>query len=60
MNKKIFITQIKSTIGRIPSHKATMVGLGLRKIGHTVRRNDTPAIRGMVRKVSYMVKIIGE
>ncbi|EJF7776061.1 50S ribosomal protein L30, partial [Salmonella enterica subsp. enterica] len=38
-------------------HKATLVGLGLRHIGHTVEREDTPAVRGMVNRISYMVKV---
>lgn len=57
MAKTIKITQIRSTIGRLPKHKATMVGLGLRRIGHTVEREDTPAVRGMINLVSYMVKV---
>lgn len=57
MTKTIKITQIKSAIARLPKHKATLVGLGLRKIGHTVEREDTPAIRGMINQVYYMVKV---
>lgn len=57
MAKTIKITQTRSAIGRLPKHKATLRGLGLRRIGHTVAREDTPAIRGMVNKVSYMVKV---
>ena len=57
MAKIIKITQTRSSIGRIPKHKATLVGLGLRHIGHTVEREDTPAIRGMVNQVYYMVKV---
>ncbi|VFP78305.1 50S ribosomal protein L30 [Buchnera aphidicola (Cinara cuneomaculata)] len=53
--KKIFITQIKSQIGRLPKHIATMKGLGLRHIGDIVEREDTSAIRGMIKKVFYMV-----
>ncbi|UVK77287.1 MAG: 50S ribosomal subunit protein L30 [Sodalis sp. Fle] len=53
----IKITQIRSSIGRLPKHKATLVGLGLRRIGHTVEREDTAAIRGMINLVSYMVKV---
>ncbi|WP_339056413.1 50S ribosomal protein L30 [Candidatus Regiella endosymbiont of Tuberolachnus salignus] len=61
MEKTIFkITQTRSAIGRLPKHKATLRGLGLRRIGHTVEREDTAAIRGMVNLVSYMVKIEGE
>ncbi|RXK34055.1 50S ribosomal protein L30 [Arsenophonus endosymbiont of Bemisia tabaci Asia II 3] len=57
MAQTIKITQFRSTIGRLPKHKATMIGLGLRRIGHTVEREDTPAVRGMINLVSYMVKV---
>ncbi|QWA11725.1 50S ribosomal protein L30 [Sodalis ligni] len=57
MAQTIKITQTRSSIGRLPKHRATLVGLGLRRIGHTVEREDTPAIRGMVNLVSYMVKV---
>lgn len=46
-----------AVIGRLPKHKATLLGLGLRRIGHTVEREDTPAIRGMINAVSFMVKV---
>ena len=39
------------------SHKATLIGLGLRRIRHTVELDDTPEIRGMINKISYMVRI---
>ncbi|QCI25124.1 50S ribosomal protein L30 [Buchnera aphidicola (Rhopalosiphum padi)] len=55
--KTIKITQTKSSIGRIPKHKKTLLGLGLRHIGHSVIRQDTPAIRGMIKKISYILKI---
>lgn len=55
--KTIKVTQTRSVIGRLPKHKATMVGLGLRRIGHTVVREDTPSIRGMINQVYYMVKV---
>ena len=57
MAKTIKVTQTKSSIGRLPKHKATLIGLGLRRIGHTVEREDTPAVRGMVNLVSYVVKV---
>ncbi len=57
MAKTIKVTQTKSSIGRLPKHKATLVGLGLRKIGHTVELEDTPSVRGMINKVAYMVKV---
>lgn len=55
--KTIKVTQTKSTIGRLPKHIETMRGLGLRRINHTVELEDTPSIRGMIKKVSYMVKV---
>lgn len=57
MAKTIKITQTRSAIARMPKNKATLLGLGLRHIGHTVEREDTPAVRGMVNAVSYMVKV---
>ncbi|HXK00649.1 MAG TPA: 50S ribosomal protein L30 [Buchnera sp. (in: enterobacteria)] len=57
MKKIIHITQVKSSIGRLSQHKSTLIGLGLRYIGHTVEREDTPSIRGMIRLLSYMLKI---
>ena len=55
--KKIKVTQVKGLRGALTSHKATVRGLGLRRIRHTVEHADTPAIRGMINKVSYLVKV---
>ncbi|WP_287797356.1 50S ribosomal protein L30 [Idiomarina sp.] len=55
--KTIKVTQTRSSIGRLPKHKATLRGLGLRRIGHTVELEDTAAVRGMVNQVIYMVKV---
>ena len=55
--KTIKVTQLKSSIGRLPKHKASLKGLGLRRIGHTVEVEDTPSVRGMVNAVYYMVKV---
>ena len=55
---KIKIQQTRSTIGRLANHKACVRGLGLRRIRHVVEVEDTQANRGMINKVSYMVKII--
>lgn len=54
---KIKVTLVKSTIGRIASHRACVAGLGLRRIRHTVELQDTPAVRGMINAVSYLLKI---
>ncbi|MGQ0657280.1 MAG: 50S ribosomal protein L30 [Chromatiales bacterium] len=55
----IRVTLRKSTNGRLATHKACVAGLGLRRIGHTVELADTPATRGMIRKVSYLVSVEG-
>jgi len=51
------VTQLKSSIGRLPNHRASLKGLGLRRIGQTVEVEDTPSNRGMVNAVYYMVKV---
>ncbi|MGD2005646.1 MAG: 50S ribosomal protein L30 [Pseudomonadales bacterium] len=56
----IKVTLTASPIRRIKAHKACVAGLGLRKIRQTVEVEDTPAVRGMINKVSYMVKVEGE
>lgn len=56
-NKWLQVKQIRSVHGRLKSHKACIRGLGLRRINHTRRLQDTPEIRGMIRKVSYMVEV---
>ena len=55
----IKVTLVKSTIGRIQAHKATIIGLGLRRMHHTVQLQDTPAIRGMINTVGYLLKVEG-
>ncbi|SEN22313.1 50S ribosomal protein L30 [Nitrosomonas marina] len=54
--KTITVTLIKSLITTKKSHRATVKGLGLKKINSTSVLEDTPAIRGMIRKVQYLVK----
>ncbi|MCB1683514.1 MAG: 50S ribosomal protein L30 [Pseudomonadales bacterium] len=56
----IRVTLVKSTAGRLKKHKACVAGLGLRRIGHSVEVEDTPANRGMINRVSYMVRVEGE
>lgn len=55
--KNMKVTLFKSMHGRLKSHQSCVKGLGLRKIGHTVEVEDTAATRGMLNKVSYMVKV---
>lgn len=60
MADKIKVTLVRSPIGKLPKHKACVKGLGLRRIGHVVEVEDTPAVRGMINKVNYMVQVVGE
>ena len=55
-NKKIKVTLIKSLIGTKKSHRATVRGLGLRKINSCVELEDTPAVQGMINKICYLLK----
>jgi large subunit ribosomal protein L30 len=54
--KKIKVTLVKSLIGTKPEHRACVRGLGLRRLNSTVEVVDTPANRGMINKVSYLLK----
>ncbi len=51
------ITQIRSRIGYKPKAKKTLDALGLRKMNRTVEKVDTPAIRGMIKKINYLLKV---
>jgi len=57
--KYVTVTLVKSTIGRLPAHRACVAGLGLRKMHQTVSVIDTPENRGMINKVSYLLKVEG-
>jgi large subunit ribosomal protein L30 len=57
--KKVKVTLVKSTIGTKQDHRATVRGLGLRRINHTTELQDTPEVRGMIKKVAYLVKCEG-
>jgi large subunit ribosomal protein L30 len=56
--KKIKIKLVRSKIGRPQKHKDILCGLGLRKMNHVATFEDTPQIRGMVRKVTHLVEIV--
>lgn len=51
------VTLIRSSHGRLRKHQACVRGLGLRRLNHTVEVEDTPATRGMVNRVAFMVKV---
>ncbi|HQY70785.1 MAG: 50S ribosomal protein L30 [Gammaproteobacteria bacterium] len=57
--KTIKVTLVRSTAGRLQSHRACVKGLGLRRIGHVVQVEDTPAVRGMINRVNYLLKVEG-
>ncbi|MCR9276342.1 MAG: 50S ribosomal protein L30 [Pseudomonadaceae bacterium] len=59
-DKTIRITLVKSPAGRLKNHKACVAGLGLRRIGHSVEVIDTPANRGMINRINYMLDVHGE
>jgi len=54
---KLSVTMIKSKFGRLPRHQACLKGLGLRKINQTVEVLNTAENRGMINKISYMLKV---
>ncbi|MDP4686626.1 MAG: 50S ribosomal protein L30 [Salibacteraceae bacterium] len=54
---KIKLTQVRSTIKRPADQKATMQALGLKKMNHTIEKEATPQIMGMVRKVNHLLKV---
>ena len=59
-DKTVKVPLTKSPIGRLKKHKACEAGLGLRRIGHTVEVEDTPSVRGMINRISYMLLVEGE
>ena len=58
-NSKVKLQLVRSLIGTRESHRATVRGLGLRRINSVSELQDTPAVRGMINKVSYLVKVVG-
>jgi large subunit ribosomal protein L30 len=56
MTQKIKVTLVKSMIGRPEKHRRVLKGLGLKKLNKTVELDDTPSIRGMINKVSYLLR----
>ena len=56
-SNRIKVTLVRSTCKRLPSHKACIAGLGLRRLHHTVEVEDTPSVRGMINKVSYLLQV---
>lgn len=57
--KTVKVTLLRSLIGTRPEHRASVHGLGLRRINHSAVLEDTPAVRGMIKKVSYLIRCEG-
>ncbi len=55
--KTVKVTLVRSPINTQASHRATVRGLGLRRLHHTVELEDTPAVRGMINKVGYLLRL---
>jgi large subunit ribosomal protein L30 len=58
-DKKIHVTLVKSPVGCKKEHRATVRGLGLRRLHQTVELKDTPQVRGMINSVNYLVRLEG-
>jgi large subunit ribosomal protein L30 len=58
--KTVKVTLVRSPIGTLPKHRLCLKGLGLRRMRQSVEVEDTPAVRGLINKVSYMLAIEGE
>ena len=56
-NKTVFVTLVRSPIGYTKDQKQTVLALGLRRMHQTIEHQDTPALRGMIRKVEHLVKV---
>jgi large subunit ribosomal protein L30 len=58
--KTVRIRQVKSSIGTVRTHREVLRGLGLRRIRHEVVRQDTPAVRGAIKKIEYLLEVVEE
>jgi large subunit ribosomal protein L30 len=59
MTKTVKVQLFKGLIGTRESHRATVRGLGLRRLNSVAELEDTPSVRGMIKKVQYLVKVVG-
>jgi len=57
-NKTVKVQLVKGLIGTREDHRATVRGLGLRRVNSVSELQDTPSVRGMINKVSYLVKVV--
>ena len=58
MTKTVKVQLVKGLIGTRETHRATVRGLGLRRVNSVSELQDTPSVRGMINKVSYLVKVV--
>jgi large subunit ribosomal protein L30 len=58
MKKTVKVQLVKGLIGTRDTHRATVRGLGLRRVNSVAELEDTPSVRGMINKVSYLVKVV--
>ena len=58
MAQTVKVQLVKGLIGTRESHRATVRGLGLRRVNSVAELEDTPSVRGMINKVSYLVKVV--
>ena len=56
--KTVTVKLLRSPIGALPKHKLCLQGLGLRRMHQSVEVEDTPAVRGMINKISYMLTVV--
>ena len=56
-NKTVFVTLVRSPIGYTKDQKATVLALGLRRMHQTIEHKDTPAVRGMIRKIIHLLQV---
>jgi len=56
-NKTVFVNLVRSPIGYTKDQKATVLALGLRRLHQTIEHKDTPAVRGMIRKIIHLVQV---
>ena len=56
--KTVTVKLVRSPIGALPKHKVCLQGLGLRRMHQSVEVEDTPAVRGMINKISYMLTVV--
>ena len=59
-DKKIKVTLVRSPSGKMTNHRLCVKALGLKRMRHTVELKDSPAVRGLINKVSYLVAVEGE